>query len=162
MLALLNSLPLGVNALVLIPDESILRQTLAEFSKLGMANLGYITSKDIFLNRITLAMPKTLSNRIVQNVLPATWLKSVGCLMVDEAHTFQNDTFAKIRKVLYPYSTFFFTGTAQDKSSAIVNKRIIADSGSVLYKVGFKELEALGRSSKTSIYIHRFRPDNLG
>lgn len=140
---------------LLIVDNLLLYEQMVKDSKLVFGDgAGYLQGKNVKWGKFTVAMVKTLNNRLKDF---AKELSEFNCLFVDEADLGASATHQNIYKSLTNCSVRVgFTGTVFLRNLAkdrLKNNIMHEQFGEVLFEINMKDLEDLGVSAKTIVRI---------
>ena len=140
--------------LVLIHNITIFNQLVAAFEDVFDGDVGIINASTYKPNIITVAMIKTLSNRIAESVNVKKDMAMFNVVAVDECHLAGGKTYQSVLRNVPAPVRAFVSGTPFD-SNAIVNKMItIGLSGPELYNISKRELMDKGISLEAKIHMH--------
>ncbi|KKN85548.1 hypothetical protein LCGC14_0278710 [marine sediment metagenome] len=140
--------------LVLIHQKTIFDQLVVAFEDVFNGDVGIINASTYKPNIITVAMIKTLSNRIAKSVNVKKDLATFNVVAVDECHLAGGKTYQHVLKHVPAPIRMFVSGTPFD-SDAIVNKMIsIGLSGPELFYISKRELMDKGISLEAKIHMH--------
>lgn len=142
----------GAKAIFLLSNRTAFDQMVEYFST--MYDVGQVKSGKVVFTDFTVAMCKTLYNKVVAkdlNVLKE--LSNVNTLFVDETHEAGSNTYNKLLSTINAGARFFVSGTPLDNDKTVNNLPIIGLSGKVIYRISNKDLIAKGVSMKPLIKV---------
>lgn len=138
-------------AIFTIHSKDIYDQALEYFSTLF--EVGEIRSGKYEIKPFTIAMVKTLHNRMKESVNVLNDLQKFNVLFVDEAHLCGSDEYSKVLMNINAPMRVLVSGTPLDNDSDVANMIIIGTSGKVLGKITNKELFDLGVSLRPTVNV---------
>ena len=139
--------------LILIHREEILKQIKDMVEKNTGLEVGIITSKDVLIKPVTVAMVTTLANRIGADQEITDFFDSVKCVIADECHHLKAKTIASLVYACKAVYRFGFSGTVADEDTydgMLIRQHI----GSVVFKISNDELISSGVSAKPKVFIY--------
>ena len=142
-----------IPTLILIHREEILWQIKDMVEDLTELEVGIITSKNVLIKPVTIAMIPTLLNRLGADQEITDFFESVKCVIVDECHHAISKSLQGILSSSKAVYRFGFSGTIQDEST--LNGMLVRSwIGSVEFEITNDELIAMGVSAKPKVVIH--------
>jgi superfamily II DNA or RNA helicase len=140
--------------LVTIHNKTLFDQLVQEFEEIFNGDIGIINATTYKPNIITVAMIKTLYNRIQKSNNVKKDMRMFNVVAVDECHLAGSKTYQGVLKAVHAPVRIFVSGTPFD-SDAIVNKMIaIGLSGPERYKITKRELMDKGISIECKVHMH--------
>ena len=140
--------------LILIHNIGLFKQLVEEFEGIFPGEIGKINASTYKPNTITVAMIKTLYNRIKESINVKKDMKMFNVVAVDECHLAGSKTYQGVLKNVPSPVRAFVSGTPFD-SDAIINKMVaIGLSGPELYNITKRELMDKGISLECKVHIH--------
>lgn len=152
MKALIKSAPGDIKVLILVHTVDLYNQLIDFFSEDW--EVGFIGDNKIEIKRITVALYKTLNNRVQESVNVRRYLNSVNMLFVDESHNAGASTYKKLIKIINAYSIVFYSGTALYRKKKSENLSLIGMSGPKVSKISKKFLMDNNHSTKYVVYFY--------
>ncbi len=138
---------------ILVVDSiTTYRKTIKEFSE--WFDAGRIDSDNYDLKPFTVAMAKTLSNRIKKSVNVLQDMKKFKVYMVDEAHTAGNVTNTHVASNLTEAAVrLYFSGTPLDGKNKEKKLKLIGNSGPIIKSITNREMMDQGISLELNVNI---------
>lgn len=144
------------DTLILVHDELLLNQLVTDLSSILKTEVGYITSSKTVINKITIAMYKTLFNRVKKSVNMKLYIQSIPILLVDESHNVSK-TYAKLVDSVKTFHKLFFSGTSLMRVSDIDNLKNIARCGDIIHSTSSKYLREAGVSMEAVVTMYELK-----
>jgi superfamily II DNA or RNA helicase len=139
--------------LVLIHRKTVFTQLVKFFEEID-PNIGQITANVYNIQRITIAMIKTVYNRLQKSINVKKDLSRFSVVAVDECHLSGSKTYSKVLQNIDAPVRIFVSGTPFD-SDAIIHKMIaIGLSGPEVIKITKRELMDKGVSLEVNVHVH--------
>ena len=142
-----------IPTLILIHREEILFQIKDMVEDLTELEVGVITSKDVLIKSVTVAMIPTLLNRVGADQEITDFFESVQCVIVDEVHHAVSKSLQSILSSCKAVYRFGFSGTIQPEGThdgMLIRSWI----GSVEFEITNDELIAMGVSARPKVILH--------
>jgi superfamily II DNA or RNA helicase len=139
--------------LVLTHRAELLTQTVDFIEQYTGLECGFITSKDILIKPVTVAMITTLINRICTDQEVAEFFGSLQCVIQDEVHHAQAKQFTDVLSACPAPYRWGFSGTipsAKDFKGVLVRQFL----GEVAFKISNKELIDRKISATPTVYLY--------
>ncbi len=146
--------------LILIHREEILKQIKDMVENNTGLKVGIITSKDVLIKPVTVAMVTTLANRIGADQEITDFFDSVQCVIVDECHHSKARTISNLLSACKAVYRFGFSGTVADEDT-YAGMLIRQHIGSVVFKISNDELISSGVSAKPKVFIYEVDSSNV-
>ena len=146
--------------LILIHREEILKQIKDMVEKNTGLEVGIITSKDVLIKPVTVAMVTTLANRIGVDQEITDFFDNTKCVIVDETHHAKASTISNLLSACKAVYRFGFSGTVADEDTydgMLIRQHI----GSVVFKISNDELITSGVSAKPKIFIYEIDSSDI-
>jgi len=143
-----------VNTLILIHNIDLFNSLSAHFINNKYA-LSQIDKDNFSFGGLTIAMYKTLLNKVKRSVNVKRKLAEFNMLFVDECHRAGAKDYQKLLRHIPAYANYFFSGTALQRKNAVENLRIVGASGKIIFKIKNKDLIDQGYSNKPIVYIYK-------
>lgn len=143
----------NLNALVVIDRKLNYIQTrdfLSEMFEVGEVN----GSRCDLSKAVTIAMAKTLANRLEKDIDLCHDLLNKNVIICDEAHRSTSDTYKKIWSRSDCYSPILMSGTLLDIKSGTKKLNIVGNAGNLIAKVTNQDIIKLGVSLPPKIEVH--------
>lgn len=142
-----------IPTLVLIHREEILRQIVDMVEDLTGLDVGVVTSKDVLIKPVTVAMIPTLLNRIGADQEITDFFDSVKCVIVDEVHHAKSKSLQSLLSSSKAVYRFGFSGTVKEEGT-YEGMLIRSWIGSVVFEITNDELIQMGVSAKPRVEIY--------
>lgn len=143
-----------VRALFIIHNKDIFAQAVEAFEP--YYKVGQITSAKCDIQEVTVAMVKSLNNKLRDSLDLQHKLRNYfNIVILDESHHGGADEHQYVMKATNAGARVMVSGTALENEDRVANLNIIALSGNVLKKVSNKELIDQEVSAKPTIYLYR-------
>lgn len=157
--ALHNNLIEGQRTLYLIHNRSLYKQLL-KWVRTNFGFCGAVGENECTVGNFTIAMQKTLSNRLEDNdYIKSEVKKGFNLLIVDECHKAAGKGYAKLIKQLNIASKIFVSGTPLVMKDNVKKLTVVSLSGKVIDKITKKELINKGVSEKVNVVMLKNKPD---
>ncbi len=144
----------GAKTLLIVDNSLLYDQMVGDAKKVFGDEAGYLRGKDVKWGKFTVAMVKSLNNRLKDYTKE---LSTFNCLLVDEADLGASATHQNIYKTLTNCSVRLgFTGTAFMRNLAkdrLKNNTLREQFGEPMFEIDMKTLEDIGVSTKTLVRI---------
>lgn len=115
-------------------------------------DFGIITSKKTDIKRITIAMEKTLMNRL-DLISVQSYVNKIDCVLLDECHIAKAKKLYNFFSKLSTNMIYFMSGTAIDFDNYIDKLKVIGLSGKVLANITVKQLVETGKSRVPNLFF---------
>jgi len=138
--------------LVLTHRKELLDQTVKFIERYTGLECGFITSTDLLIKPITVAMITTLVNRIDVDQEVTDFFKSLKCVIHDEVHHAEAKQFSTVLAACPAPYRWGFSGTVppeKDFKGVLVRQFL----GDVVFKISNKELIDREVSAKPKVYL---------
>lgn len=140
--------------LITIHNKTLFKQLVEAFEDIFNGDIGIINATTYKPNIITVAMIKTLYNRIRESNNVKKDMRMFNVVAVDECHLAGSKTYQGVLKAVPAPVRIFVSGTPFD-SDAIVNKMVaIGLSGPERFSISKRELMDKGVSLECKIHMH--------
>lgn len=139
--------------LVLTHRGELLTQTVQFIEQYTGLECGFITSKDVLIKPVTVAMVATLTNRIGVDTEITEFYESVKCIICDEVHHSKSKTYSALLSASKAPYRFGFSGTIPDEDTfegCLVRSYL----GSVAFRITNEELIDMKVSAKPKIHFY--------
>ena len=141
----------GVKTLLIIPNKQVYQNSLTFFKEVFGNDLGEITSKKCKITDFTLAMPKSLHNKIKRKQIKIKDYFDI--LLWDECHLAASDDNITLATKINAPVRIYLSGTPLEMESDIKKLKLYGLSGRVLDKITNRTLIDLGRSLEPIIHM---------
>ena len=139
--------------LILTHSKDLLKQIVEYIETYTGLQCGFITASDTHLRPVTVAMVKTLLNRLGVDQEVDMFFESLKCVIHDEVHHAQAKQFTDILSACQAPFRWGFSGTVppeKDYNGVLVRQSF----GPVAFKISNDELIDLGISAKPKIHLY--------
>lgn len=139
--------------LVLTHRDELLKQTVQYIERYTGLPVGFITSKDVLIRPITVAMVKTLTNRVGADQEITDFYESAECIICDESHHMKSASHTTLLMASKALFRFGFSGTIppEDTFDGILVRQFI---GSVVFNISNDQLIQAQVSAKPKVYFY--------
>lgn len=142
----------------LVHTKDLFNKSIKDFSP--FFDVGLINDKNYEIRPFTIAMYKTLKNRMTESVsVQATFATYFNTMIVDEAHRAGSSDYVEVVKQINAGARYLISGTPLLNTSTKANLLIIGNSGPKLGSVKNKELIETGVSRKPAVKLHLCNED---
>lgn len=144
--------------LILTHSKLLLDQIVGFIEQYTGFECGFITASDIKIRPVTVAMIKTLKNRLTVEQEVAVFFESLQCVIHDEVHHSQAKQFSTILEACQAPYRWGFSGTVppeKDFNGVLVRQYF----GPVVFKISNDELIELKISAKPKIHVYEMAVD---
>lgn len=142
-------------ALVLIHSQLVRKQLIADFAKF-FGDIGEISSDKFSIQPITVAMNKTLLNRL-SGAAGAGLRKEINkyfnVVIIDEGHKVGGEEYQKLLKLLDIPIRLAISGTALESGNKVKAISVVAQTGPVTYKITNQQMIESGQSKKPKVHM---------
>lgn len=138
--------------LITLHNKDLFNQARAFFGK--YFNVGYVGSGEVNFQDVTIAMYKSLYNRLNDSHVQYM-LKQQKVLFIDEVHKAGSKEYHKLLLSIHSPIRVGFSGTSLENSSLVKNFKIIGTVGRILSRIPNLELIEKGVSQDIKIFIHK-------
>ena len=139
--------------LVITHRAELLKQTVKYLKQYTGLDIGFITSTDVKLRPITVAMITTLVNRIGADQEITDFFQDTKCIIIDEVHHSQTTQYQAILGACKAPYRFGFSGTVpyEDTYHGMLVRSYL---GSVVFTITNDELIEMGISARPKIFFY--------
>lgn len=120
-------------------------------------DIGTVGAKKDREGTVTLAMYKTLSNRVKTSKNALKLIEEVDLLFVDEGHRVKGSDYFDLIMKIPSEAVYMMSGTPLKFDDDESKMRVIGLSGKTLYKIKNKELIGMGVSLEPIVHINKMR-----
>jgi superfamily II DNA or RNA helicase len=152
MLAAFYKSLVGENRMLLLIHRQVVYNQLVKFFNELFDEVGEINAKKYDIKSITIAMVKTVHNRMRDSLNVKKDLAGFNVVAVDECHLAGSSTYSKVLQNVPAGMRMFVSGTPLDSYNIINKMVIIGLSGPILAKVSKRELMDKGISLSKIIH----------
>lgn len=145
------------NTLLITPNKQVHEKAVKFYSSVYPNEVGEIVASPYRkwdLKPFTIAIIKTLHNRITKYDNMREQIQMFNTLIVDECHLASSKTYQETLRLINATNRFFFSGTPLDHSETYKKLNVIAQSGEVIGKVSNEFLISKEHSSNIDVNIH--------
>jgi len=142
---------IDAKTLFIVHNKSIFKQAVKYFSE--FFDVGEINDKKFEIKEFTIAMVKTLANRMKESINVIANCKQFNVVFIDEAHRAGAAQYSYVMRNLDAGVRIMLSGTALENEDDVKNMTIIGLSGVVLYQVSNQELIDNQVSRKPTIHM---------
>lgn len=147
----------GAKTLFLLSKQDAFKQMVEYFST--MYDVGQVRSGYVKFTDFTVAMAKTLYNRIAKKDMSVLQhIAKVNVLFVDETHEAGASDYSKLLQAIPAGMRIFVSGTPLDNDDPVNNLITVGLSGKILYKITNKDLIGMGVSLNPKINVLLNKP----
>jgi len=142
-------------ALVLIHSNLVFKQLVKDFEQF-FGTIGQISATNFSIQPITVAMNKTLLNRISGTAgagLKKELSKYFNTVIIDEGHKVGGEEYQKLLKLLDIPIRLAISGTALESKNKVKAISVIAQTGPVAYKISNQQMIDSGQSKKPKVHM---------